>query len=81
MSRICMYDSIVYVRVPRGYADHPEDERIHTTPSLTHTNDSSFGDSLLYKRYLYSWLIVVFIVYLYDILNFIRVSHFFIDNW
>ena len=39
-----MYDSIVYVRVPRGYADHPEDERIHTTPSLTHTNDSSFGD-------------------------------------
>ena len=69
-----MYDSIVYVRVPRGYADHPEDERIHTTPSLTHTNDSSFGDSLLYKRYLYSGLIVivVFIVYLYDILNFIQ---------
>lgn len=41
-----MYDSIVHVRVPRGYANHPEDERIQTSPSLTHTNDSSFGDYL-----------------------------------
>ena len=41
------YDGIVHVRVPRGYADHPEDERIYTTPSLTHTNDSSFGDLLI----------------------------------
>ena len=42
--RLYAYDGIVHVRVPPGYADHPEDERIYTTPSLTHTNDSSFGD-------------------------------------
>ena len=41
------YDGIAHVRVPPGYADHPEDERIHTTPSLTLTNDSSFGDIFL----------------------------------
>ena len=39
-------DAIQAVRVPPGYADHPEDERIYTTPSLTLTNDSSSGDLL-----------------------------------
>ena len=42
--RLYAYDGIVHVRVPPGYADHPEDERIYTTPSLTLTNDSSSGD-------------------------------------
>ena len=41
---IYAYDEIAHVRVPPGYADHPEDERIYTTPSLTLTNDSSSGD-------------------------------------
>ena len=45
--RLYAYDGIVHVRVPPGYADHPEDERIYTTPSLTHTNDSSFGDFII----------------------------------
>ena len=39
---IYAYDEIAHVRVPPGYADHPEDERIF--PSLTLMNDSSFGD-------------------------------------
>ena len=39
------YDEIAHVQMPPGYADHPEDERIF--PSLTLTNDSSFGDLLL----------------------------------
>ena len=46
------YDGIVHVRVPPGYADHPEDERIYTTPSLTLTNDSSFGDLLLLESFI-----------------------------
>ena len=41
------YDEIAHVRVPPGYADHPEDERILLFP-LTLTNDSSFGDLLLF---------------------------------
>ena len=36
------YDEIAHVRVPPGFADHPEDERIF--PSLTLTKDSSFED-------------------------------------
>ena len=39
------YDGIAHVRVPPGYADIPEDERI--LPSLTLTNDSSFGDFIV----------------------------------
>ena len=42
--RLYAYDGIVHVRVPPGYADHPEDERIYTIPSLTLTNESSSGD-------------------------------------
>ena len=41
------YDEIAHVRVPPGYADHPEDERILLFP-LTLTNDSSF-EILLYS--------------------------------
>ena len=39
------YDEIAHVQMPPGYADFPEDERIF--PSLTLTNDWSFGDLLL----------------------------------
>ena len=42
------YDEIAHVRVPPGYADHPEDERILLFPH-TLTNDSSFGDLLLIR--------------------------------
>ena len=43
---IYAYDEIAHVRVPPGYADHPEDERIFLFPHKL-TNDSSFGDILL----------------------------------
>ena len=51
------YDGIAHVRVPPGYADRPEDERI--LPSLTLTNDSSFGDFIYYegtKVFIYSMI-------------------------
>ena len=40
------YDEIAHVRVPPGYADHPD--RGRTNSSLTLTNDSSFGDLFLF---------------------------------